>query len=411
MLAAWLKAEAEGKLALVLGERWFRILDEEVEVGYLRLELKRGTKGDFLNANAWTHGGLSAELATDRQVYAVGDSVFVRYRLTNTTRDSLALTFPSGQEYDLLLEGPRGQAWQWSEGKLFVQVVKTQMLAPGDTFEFKTAVVLYEGWARPGDTYAFTGFLTVSPDASGGVARGDTEAGVKFMIEGEGGGDGEVKPPLDPDPMPPVYRRLKADVSAEVSASGDSVSAHYILVNAVDAPLTLMFRSGQRYDLILEGPDGEVWRWSAGRGFDDALHEQVLAPGDKIMVQETFPLPQAVRAAEGTYVLSAFMTVTSDDPDAVSQAETETKVKLTVQAGGEVKVERPTDTSEAVGPQVRKADFDADEAVGFNDFVMFAKAFGKTADMPGFDRMFDLDGNDAVGFSDFLIFAAAYHGR
>lgn len=39
--AAWLKAEADGKLDLALGERWFRLVDEEVEVGYVRLEAAR----------------------------------------------------------------------------------------------------------------------------------------------------------------------------------------------------------------------------------------------------------------------------------------------------------------------------------------------------------------------------------
>ncbi len=47
------------------------------------------------------------------------------------------------------------------------------------------------------------------------------------------------------------------------------------------------------------------------------------------------------------------------------------------------------------------ADFDDDQRVDFNDFFMFADAFGR----PDFDPVFDLDGNGAVEFGDFFLFA------
>ena len=47
------------------------------------------------------------------------------------------------------------------------------------------------------------------------------------------------------------------------------------------------------------------------------------------------------------------------------------------------------------------ADFDNDQRVDFNDFFMFADAFGR----PDFDPVFDLDGNGAVEFGDFFLFA------
>ena len=48
------------------------------------------------------------------------------------------------------------------------------------------------------------------------------------------------------------------------------------------------------------------------------------------------------------------------------------------------------------------ADFDADNVVGFSDFLLFAAAFG------GNDPAFDLDDDNSVGFSDFLIFAGHF---
>jgi len=48
------------------------------------------------------------------------------------------------------------------------------------------------------------------------------------------------------------------------------------------------------------------------------------------------------------------------------------------------------------------ADFDSDGAIGFNDFLLFAVAFG------GSDRLFDLDGSGRVDFPDFLLFSEAF---
>lgn len=42
--------------------------------------------------------------------------------------------------------------------------------------------------------------------------------------------------------------------------------------------------------------------------------------------------------------------------------------------------------------------------MGFEDFVIFAKAFGTRAGDVGYDARFDLDGDRAVRFSDFIAF-------
>ena len=54
-------------------------------------------------------------------------------------------------------------------------------------------------------------------------------------------------------------------------------------------------------------------------------------------------------------------------------------------------------TSTPVGAAA--ADFDGDGEVGFDDFFLFADAFG------GSDERFDLDGNGAVDLADFFLFA------
>lgn len=53
-------------------------------------------------------------------------------------------------------------------------------------------------------------------------------------------------------------------------------------------------------------------------------------------------------------------------------------------------------------------DFDRDGTVGFPDFILFARAFGKSGADEDWDSRFDLDLDGEVGFSDYLIFADAF---
>ena len=70
-----------------------------------------------------------------------------------------------------------------------------------------------------------------------------------------------------------------------LDVQSDSVTVVYRMMNAGDEPLQMMYRSGQKFDLVMDGSAGALWRWSAGRGFDDALWEETLAPGDSLVVQ------------------------------------------------------------------------------------------------------------------------------
>ena len=44
----------------------------------------------------------------------------------------------------------------------------------------------------------------------------------------------------------------------------------------------------------------------------------------------------------------------------------------------------------------------------FPDFLQFASQFGQNRDEAGFDARFDLDGDGEVGFNDFVIFARSF---
>ena len=68
--------------------------------------------------------------------------------------------------------------------------------------------------------------------------------------------------------------------------------------------------------------------------------------------------------------------------------------------------------SMAVVPgELPSSDFDRDGTVGFPDFILFARAFGKSWADEDFQPWFDLDLDGEVGFSDFLIFGQAFGAK
>jgi hypothetical protein len=62
-------------------------------------------------------------------------------------------------------------------------------------------------------------------------------------------------------------------------AQGEPILLTLRVMNRTPGPVSLHFRSGQRYDLLVEDPQGrQVWRWSTGRVFIQALGEETLRP-------------------------------------------------------------------------------------------------------------------------------------
>lgn len=57
---------------------------------------------------------------------------------------------------------------------------------------------------------------------------------------------------------------------------------------------------------------------------------------------------------------------------------------------------------------VTPGDFDSDNDVDFNDFLLFAAGFGLTSSDADYNAALDLSGNGEIDFNDFLIFAANF---
>jgi hypothetical protein len=77
------------------------------------------------------------DLVTSLEVTFRGDSVRFLLHLTNNTRQSLRLEFPTSQRYDFVVQRPDGsEVWRWSNGQMFAQHVSSEELKAGETRDY-----------------------------------------------------------------------------------------------------------------------------------------------------------------------------------------------------------------------------------------------------------------------------------
>jgi hypothetical protein len=88
-----------------------------------------------------------------------------------------------------------------------------------------------------------------------------------------------------------VYARLgevavitEPEVSFGVAVDRGAKAVRLTLRNTTGAPLKLEFGSGQTFDVVVRDEDGkDVWRWSDGRGFTQALRSETVS-GERVWV-------------------------------------------------------------------------------------------------------------------------------
>ncbi len=87
-----------------------------------------------------------------------------RLTLRNTTDQPVALTFPTGQRYDLEIKDERGNVvYRWSDGKAFTQMFGEEQFGPGER-DYAVVVRLADKQAKPlaAGKYTAVGWLTTS---------------------------------------------------------------------------------------------------------------------------------------------------------------------------------------------------------------------------------------------------------
>lgn len=73
---------------------------------------------------------------------------------------------------------------------------------------------------------------------------------------------------------------------------GDTVVMQMKVGNPTKEPITLQFASSKTYDFTIRDQAGqEVWRWSAGKMFTQALQQRVLSPQASYLVEARWTVP------------------------------------------------------------------------------------------------------------------------
>ncbi len=321
---------------------------------------------------------VGVRVRSDRRRYTATDGVHVSYELTNLSGEPIPVRFPSGQRYDLAIVDPVSERrlWTWGMNKLFIATVLDTMFASQDTFRFEETIDLRQVGPVSDRVLVLDAYLTVDGALPNGLTLEETKSSIRVVV-----GDSTDVPPI---------RRLGRTL--RVQARGDSVVAVYAIWNLTRDRLRMMYRSGEEFDLVLSDSRGDVWRWSDGRGFTDALWERSLAPGDSVVVEAALPKLEGI----GGLSLRGRHVVTVDEPGSVGTEETWARIRLSFQE------------DEGDPAKIRKADFDSSGMVDFDDFLFFASSFGTRSGDPGYRSLYDLDEDGSVGFPDFLSFARSF---
>lgn len=105
-----------------------------------------------------------------------------------------------------------------------------------------------------------------------------------------------LPPPPDGMAPPPAPAQAALVSSLSVETAGDTVVLTLQVTNPYEAPVPVAFNSAQTYDFAVRNAGGrELWRWSADRGFGQALQTRTLAAGTTWTFAERWTPPAGTR--------------------------------------------------------------------------------------------------------------------
>lgn len=131
-----------------------------------------------------------------------------------------------------------------------------------------------------------------------------------------------IRTPTDEraEPSPPEVLRQSVDVELRTAQDtyphGAPVEMVLRIQNTGDAPVRLLMPTGQQYDFVVRRDGQEVWRWSQGRVFTQAVTFLTLAPDET----QTFTVVWNQRdnrgnaVAPGRYTITGLVTHRGDVP-------------------------------------------------------------------------------------------------
>ena len=111
-------------------------------------------------------------LRLDKKAYAPTDKIKLTITFKNTSKSEVKLMFNSGMKYDIEIRKGKSTTgevvWQWSRGRMFIQMITNNTLEPGKSLTFTEIYNPTEKTAdgKPGHaldtgTYTATGILAL----------------------------------------------------------------------------------------------------------------------------------------------------------------------------------------------------------------------------------------------------------
>jgi hypothetical protein len=94
-------------------------------------------------------GALEATFRVVPDSPQVGQGCEFALVIKNSGQDKVALEFSTSQEYDIVIKAGNATVWRWSDGMMFLQVISTKELAPGESLAY---TVNWDGKDQDGKT-------------------------------------------------------------------------------------------------------------------------------------------------------------------------------------------------------------------------------------------------------------------
>jgi hypothetical protein len=126
--------------------------------------------------SAWPgRGTIGGRLEVDRSTARIGDTVRFTYTVVNRGRDTVALTFPSGKQFDVeaqrtyadLFTGTPTTVWRLSQGQFYTQALTRFSLGPGEVRSFRGQLTIASGTAT--EPYNLVAYLTPAGEPDGRI--------------------------------------------------------------------------------------------------------------------------------------------------------------------------------------------------------------------------------------------------
>jgi hypothetical protein len=106
---------------------------------------------------------------------------------------------------------------------------------------------------------------------------------------------------------------MTLDCAIAASQTDGELSVTLTATNTGSEPVELTFSDGQTIEAVAEHGGQEIWRYSDGRMFTQALRTETLAPGEQVVESVTWSQPPA-----GGYDVRAWLCADGVDCEATA---------------------------------------------------------------------------------------------